>query len=123
MYITSSLSIYLSPTAKIAVGIIVLLTIINVLLYLWGRKKALSTFFRLLNFINRIIFLGFLLFFYLHWPYKEYWLYTFYATSFLLLAIESLLVVLKKKKADSFFWIDNLFNIIVVVLILRLYVI
>lgn len=115
---------YFSTTSIIAIILIILLLGGNILYYRLTVKRVGLNKLRLFNFINRILILIFLLFSFLHWPYREYILYGVYFFAATLFLVETIrIVVANKKKADKFYWIDNVVNILLVLLMLRTYVI
>ena len=115
---------YLSTTSIIAIILITLLLGANILYYRLIVKRMKSNKLRLLNFINRILLLIYLLFFYMHWPYREYILYSVYFFAAVLFLIETIeIIIANKKKADKFYWIDSAINILLILLMLRTYVI
>ncbi len=81
---------YFSPAAKAALGSIDILLFLNLFLYLRSRKSKVNSKYRLYNLLNRILFLIYLVFYYLHWPYRSVLLYAFSSIALWLFIVEVL---------------------------------
>lgn len=115
---------YFNTTSIIALVLIFLLLALNIIYYRHVIRKIGSNKLRLFNFINRIILLIYLLFFYLHWPYREYILYGLYLFATLLLLTETIVIISNKaKRTSKYYWIDNAINILLILIMVRTYII
>ena len=114
---------YLSPTSKIVLIVILILFILNSLYYLRIKKKNKLDKYRIFNFLNRNLLLIYLIFFYLHWPNKQLLINGLYLFAIVLLLVETTVKIIVRSKWDKYYWIDNTLNIILLLLFIRTYII